>query len=166
MWKPYLKVIKKKAGSAIHILDRFHIVARIHKAIDEVRAEEHRKLKKDGYKEVLKNSRWCLLKRKENLTENVRRIIREALDPSPKADIRWVKLAAQFHDAVRSDLEGVEDPSVVMALMAMKSETMDSSPAGAKAYLYYAARFLTAYDAEEKVPAAAMEMIVTDGISG
>ncbi len=69
MWKPYLKVIKKKAGSAIHILDRFHIVARINKAIDEVRAEEHRKLKEDGYEEVLKHSRWCLLKRKENLTE-------------------------------------------------------------------------------------------------
>jgi transposase len=27
MWQPYLKVIKKKAGHAIHILDRFHIVA-------------------------------------------------------------------------------------------------------------------------------------------
>ena len=69
MWKAYLKVIKKKAGGALHILDRFHIVARINKAIDEVRAEEHRKLKKDGYEQVLKNSRWCLLKRKQNLTE-------------------------------------------------------------------------------------------------
>lgn len=69
MWKPYLKVIKKKAGSAIHILDRFHIVARINKAIDEVRAEEHRRMNKDGHEEILKHSRWCLLKRKENLTE-------------------------------------------------------------------------------------------------
>jgi transposase len=69
MWKAYLKIIKKKAGGALHILDRFHIVARINKAIDEVRAEEHRKLKKDGHEQVLKNSRWCLLKRKQNLTE-------------------------------------------------------------------------------------------------
>jgi len=38
MWKPYLKVIKKKAGHALPILDRFHIVAKLNKAIDEVRA--------------------------------------------------------------------------------------------------------------------------------
>jgi len=49
IWKPYLKVIKKKARKALHILDRFHIVAKINKAIDEVRAEEYRKMKKDGY---------------------------------------------------------------------------------------------------------------------
>jgi transposase len=85
MWKPYLKVIKKKAGSAIHILDRFHIVARIHKAIDAVRAEEHRKLKKDGYEEVLKNSRWCLLKRKENLTEKQEIKLKELLSYNLKS---------------------------------------------------------------------------------
>jgi len=69
MWKPYLKVIKKKAPQAINILDRFHIVAKINKAIDEVRSEEHKKMRKEGYEPVLKKSRWCLLKRKENLTE-------------------------------------------------------------------------------------------------
>ena len=69
MWKPYLKVIARKSAQAVHILDRYHIVARINKAIDAVRADEHRQMKKDGYEEVLKKSRWCLLKRKENLTE-------------------------------------------------------------------------------------------------
>jgi transposase len=69
MWRPYIKVIKKKAGQALHILDRFHIVAKLNKAIDEVRAGEHRQMQKDGYEPVLKNSRWCLLKRRENLTE-------------------------------------------------------------------------------------------------
>jgi len=69
MWRPYINVIKKKAGQAIHILDRFHIVAKVNKAIDEIRAAEQRQLKRDGYDPVLKNSRWCLLKRRENLTE-------------------------------------------------------------------------------------------------
>lgn len=69
MWRPYLKVIQKKAGQALNILDRFHIVAKINKAIDEVRAGEHRQMQKDGYEPVLKNSRWCLLKRGENLSE-------------------------------------------------------------------------------------------------
>ena len=69
MWKPYLKVIGKKAGQAIHVLDRFHIMAKMNKAIDEVRASEAKRLDRDGYEPVLKHSRWCLLKRKENLTE-------------------------------------------------------------------------------------------------
>lgn len=33
MWKPYLTVIKKKAAQAIHVLDRFHIMAHMNKAI-------------------------------------------------------------------------------------------------------------------------------------
>ncbi len=69
MWKPYLKVIAKKAGQAVHVLDRFHIMAKMNKAIDEVRASEAKRLERDGYEPVLKHSRWCLLKRKENRTE-------------------------------------------------------------------------------------------------
>ena len=37
-------------------------------AIDEVRAAEVKRLQADGYEPVLKHSRWCLLKRRENLT--------------------------------------------------------------------------------------------------
>jgi transposase len=69
MWKPYLRVIAKKAGQAIHVLDRFHIMAHLSKAIDEVRAEEVKDLKARGYEPVLKRARWLLLKRPENLTE-------------------------------------------------------------------------------------------------
>lgn len=69
MWKPYLKVIRERAGSALNILDRFHIVARLNKALDEVRAVEHRTIKENGYEPLLTKSRWLLLKRPENLTE-------------------------------------------------------------------------------------------------
>jgi transposase len=68
MWKPYLKVIKRKVSQAIHILDRFHLIQKMNKAIDEVRAAEHRRLNTQGH-ETLKHTRWCLLKRRENLTE-------------------------------------------------------------------------------------------------
>lgn len=67
MWKAYLSVIKEKAPEALHILDRFHIVARLNKALDKVRANEHREMKKDGYEPVLTKSRWLLLKKPENL---------------------------------------------------------------------------------------------------
>jgi transposase len=38
MWEPYLKTICEKYSEALHVLDRFHIVAKINKALDEVRA--------------------------------------------------------------------------------------------------------------------------------
>ena len=68
MWKPYLKVVRKKASHALHILDRFHIVVKLNKAVDEVRAAEVKELAAKGYEPVLKYSRWCLLKRVANLT--------------------------------------------------------------------------------------------------
>ena len=68
MWRPYLKVIRERCGGALHILDRFHIVAKLNTALDEVRATEARKLAAEGRHPVLKHSRWCLLKRPGNLT--------------------------------------------------------------------------------------------------
>ena len=69
MWKPYLRVIAKKAAQALHVLDRFHIAMHLNKAIDEVRAAEAREMKARGLEPILKHSRWCLVKRPENLTE-------------------------------------------------------------------------------------------------
>jgi transposase len=68
MWKPYLNVIAELAGQAINVLDRFHIVAKVNKAVDEVRAGEARELVRQGYEPVLKHARWCFLKNPENLT--------------------------------------------------------------------------------------------------
>lgn len=86
MWKPYLKVIAKKASQAVHILDRFHIVARLNKALDEIRAAEAKRLARDGYEPVLKHARWCMLKREENLTHK-----------------QWTKLS----DVLQYDLKSV-----------------------------------------------------------
>jgi len=79
MWRPYLVLIKQNCTHALNILDRFHIVAKLNKALDEVRAGEARQLVKDGYEPVLKKSRWCLLKRRENLTDNQRVKLRDVL---------------------------------------------------------------------------------------
>lgn len=72
MWKPYLDVLARRAKQAVHVLDRFHIVANMNKAIDQVRAGEARRMKQDGFNPILKHSRWCLLKRPENLTDKQR----------------------------------------------------------------------------------------------
>ena len=69
MWKPYLKVIKKKCVNALNILDRFYIAKKFNEAVDEVRREEVKKLKADGEENILGNGRFILLKKSSNLTE-------------------------------------------------------------------------------------------------
>lgn len=68
MWRPYLKVIAKKAGHAAHVLDRFHIMSNMNVAINDVRAEEVKALKAGGYEPVLTRAKWLLVKRPANLT--------------------------------------------------------------------------------------------------
>jgi transposase len=79
MWKPYLYVVREKCSQALHILDRFHIVAKMNEALDDVRAAESRKMAQDGHEPLLKKSRWCILKRKANLTSQQKFRLRDLL---------------------------------------------------------------------------------------
>ncbi len=97
MWKPYLNVIARHAPNALNILDRYHIAAKMNKAIDEVRAQETRALKRltPGTKVILTHSRWCLLKRPENLTENQAIKLKDLLSYNLKS-IRAYLLKEEF----------------------------------------------------------------------
>ena len=48
MWRPYLEVIARHCPRALNILDRFHMVAKLNKALDEVRAGEARRMVREG----------------------------------------------------------------------------------------------------------------------
>ena len=85
MWKPYLKVIAKKAVNAVNILDRFHIMKMFNDAIDNVRRQETARLMRDGYEPVLKNTRWLIAKRPENLTDKQRPRLKELLEYNLKS---------------------------------------------------------------------------------
>ncbi len=63
MWQPYLSVMAKQAGHALHILDRFHIVSHLNKAVDEVRRAESTRLRGKPLADKLKKMRWKLLRR-------------------------------------------------------------------------------------------------------
>lgn len=91
MWQPYLDVISQRAESAIHVLDRYHVMAKMNKAIDEVRAAEVKQLKADGYEPILKHTRWCFLKRPEHLTDKQTVTLSEVL----KYNLRTVRAYLQ-----------------------------------------------------------------------
>ena len=70
MWQQYLNVVAECCSHAVQILDRFHVMKKFGDKLDKVRATEARQMTADGYEPVPKHSRWCLLKRRENLTDN------------------------------------------------------------------------------------------------
>jgi len=96
MWPPYLKVIAKKAPQALNILDRFHIVSHLTKAVNQVRVDEVRKLKDQGYDEtVLKHTKYCFLKNPENLTEKQKAKLDDVLEYDLKS-VRAYQLKEAF----------------------------------------------------------------------
>lgn len=68
MWPAFLKVMRERATNAMRVLDRFHVVATLNKAVDRIRAGEARRLTRSG-SSVLVHSRFLFLHRRENLSE-------------------------------------------------------------------------------------------------
>jgi transposase len=85
MWKPYLKVVAKKAGHARHVLDRFHIAQHMSTAIDQVRRAEVHELKRRGRQPLLTKARWLLLKRRAHQTRDERTRLNDLVRHNLKA---------------------------------------------------------------------------------
>jgi len=62
MWRPYMQSVERKVSNAEIVHDKFHLVKYLNEAIDKVRRREVQN------NEVLKNSRYVLLKNEQNLT--------------------------------------------------------------------------------------------------
>jgi transposase len=97
MWRQYLTVIAEEVNHAVHVLDRFHVMKKFGDKLDKVRAEEARQMKQDGYEPILKNSRWCLLKCRCNLTMQQTVKLKELL----KYNLRSVKAYLMREDFQR-----------------------------------------------------------------
>lgn len=72
MWQSYIDVVKEHVSKdVVLVFDKFHIVQHLNQAVDEVRKEEARELKKD-HPELLKKTRYIWLKNPKNLTDKQR----------------------------------------------------------------------------------------------
>lgn len=71
MWQPYVDVLKAYLPQAVLVFDRFHITQQLLRAVDEVRRDEARELRKTN-PELLKRTRYLWLKNAENLTSRQR----------------------------------------------------------------------------------------------
>lgn len=68
MWDPYIKAVKECCPKVAIVFDQFHVVRAFGRVIDVVRNREYRKALQEG-KEVMKGSKYLLLKNRENLRD-------------------------------------------------------------------------------------------------
>jgi transposase len=68
MWDPYIKAVKESCPDAAIVFDQFHVVRAFGRVIDAVRNREYRKALQEG-KDVIKGSKYLLLKNRENLRD-------------------------------------------------------------------------------------------------
>ena len=66
MWDPYIASIRNHAPQAQMVFDKFHVLQAYSRVIDLLRNSEYKKATKKG-KEVIKGSKYLLLKNTENL---------------------------------------------------------------------------------------------------
>jgi len=78
-WDPYIKAITKYCPKAVIVFDQFHMVMAFGKVIDRVRRQEYKKATQEG-KEVIKGSKYLLLKNKTNLLPQERPKLQRVLE--------------------------------------------------------------------------------------
>ena len=71
MWQPYIDMLKEQLPDATLVFDKSHIMQHLLRAVDEVRRDEARELKKTN-PELLKRTRYIWLKNPQNLTDKQR----------------------------------------------------------------------------------------------
>ena len=78
MWKPYINATKKYCKNAEIVFDKFHLVAKMGRAIDKVRNQELKNASETD-KEIIKGTKYLLLKNKNNLDKDQKSSLKELL---------------------------------------------------------------------------------------
>jgi transposase len=95
MWAAFRNVVRERCDFALHVLDRFHVMQLMSKAIDETRRLEVRQLRAQGRAPLLTKTRWLLLKRPNHLRRSERGRLRELVSINLRT-VRAYLLKEQF----------------------------------------------------------------------
>lgn len=80
MWPAYINSAKKHCPQADIVFDKFHIVKKFGDVITKLRATEYRKAETKDDKQILKGTKWLLLKNKSNLESDAKKELKQLLD--------------------------------------------------------------------------------------
>lgn len=89
MWKPFLKVIAQKAGAALNVLDPFHVVQHLNKAVDEIRRGEQSRINGKEARSKAKRGRFLLLKRGTRVRGHARARLKAILGVLRRTSRAW-----------------------------------------------------------------------------
>lgn len=90
----YIQAVRDNLGDAVHVFDHFHVVKLFNEKLSDFRRELYREATEKMDKEVLKGTRWLLLKNPENLDpkKKERERLEEALRMNqPLATVYYMK---------------------------------------------------------------------------
>lgn len=77
MWATFINLIKEFFPNASIVLDRFHVMKQLNKAVDKIRKSIQKHLSKEQKKE-LKGLRWAILRNADKLSEDEKPILKKA----------------------------------------------------------------------------------------
>ncbi len=105
----YSSAVAKWLPSAIIVFDRFHVVKKMNEHIDDLRRELAREAKKSGQPELLKGSRWLLLRNNANLDEDQKQALKNLLKVNQplacayvlKEELGWLWAQVTSFDGLR-----------------------------------------------------------------
>jgi transposase len=68
--RAYLRAVRDHLPRAVHVFDHFHVIKLFHDKLSALRRELYHELTSDQDRQVLKGTRWLLLKNPENLDDD------------------------------------------------------------------------------------------------
>ncbi len=80
MWPAFINSAKNNCPNADIVFDKFHIVKKFGEVINKLRNSEYQKAKDKESKEILKGTKWLLLKNKRNLKPDKKKQLKELLE--------------------------------------------------------------------------------------
>jgi len=80
MWPAYINSAKKNCPNADIVFDKFHVVKKFGEVITKLRSAEYRKAEGEKEKNILKGTKWLLLRNKANLKFDAKKELKQLLE--------------------------------------------------------------------------------------
>jgi transposase len=148
MSKAYIKAIKDNVPDTCIVFDHFHVIKLFNEKLSDFRRKLHNKVKDKEQKQVLKGTRWLLLKNPENLNEeyNEKERLEQALKLNKplscvyymKEDLKQIWMQKTKNDAIKVFNDWIKRAKASKIKMLKKfSKLLESYSEGILAYYDY-----------------------------
>lgn len=123
MWRPYFYAVKAKLPHARLVVDRFHVVKQLNEKITKLRRTVQKNAD-EKTKEILKGSRWILVKNRQNLSQKEEEHLQKVLAISPAIREAYL-LKEEFH-TIFEKIKNVERAKRFLEVWILKAQKTGS----------------------------------------